>query len=276
MTGSVLRPYVAFFAARFRSQLQYRAAAWAGVGTQVFFGLVSVMVLAAFYRAAGEHAPLTQSQAISYVWLGQALLLILPFRLDPELRDMIKSGDVAYELARPVFLPLSWLVRGFADRTAPVLLRAVPQFIFSMLLLPLVGWEEIALIAPIEWSVIPWFLLSAFLGSLVAAAIGLISTATMFWTIAGQGTATLVTMVVWVMSGVNVPLPLYPEWLQPAIRVLPFRAMLDTPFQIYLGTITPRDIVPELVLQLVWAIALFVFAWFLIARGARRVVVQGG
>jgi ABC-2 type transport system permease protein len=189
---------------------------------------------------------------------------------------MIQSGDVAYELARPVFLPLSWLARAFADRTAPVLLRAIPQFVFSLWILPLVGWHEIALIAPASGWSLAWFLVSALLGSLVAAAIGLIATATMFWTITGTGTAILVSTVVWVLSGVNIPLPLFPAWFQPVIRILPFRAMLDTPFQIYLGTTAPGAIAGALLLQVAWAVALFLAAWYLISRGTRRVVVQGG
>ncbi len=276
MIRSAARPYLAFFAARFRSQLQYRAAAWAGVVTQIFFGLVSVMVLVAFYRAAGTDAPLTQSQSVSYVWLGQALLLILPFRLDPELREMIQTGDVAYELARPVFLPLSWFARGVADRVAPALLRALPQFAFSMLILPWIGWEEIALVPPASAAAFGLFLVSAVLGSLVAAAIGLIAAATLFWTIAGHGTSILVQTIVWVLSGVSIPLPLYPEWFQPVIRALPFRAMLDTPFQIYLGTTEASAVGGELLMQLFWAVGLFVLAWILIGRGSRRVVVQGG
>ena len=38
--------------ARFRVLLQYRAAAIAGLGTQIFFGLVLVMIYEAFYRSS--------------------------------------------------------------------------------------------------------------------------------------------------------------------------------------------------------------------------------
>src|SRR3954462_8576751 len=53
--AGVLRPYVAAFAARFQLVLQYRAAAISGVATQAWFAGILIMVLAAFYAAAGGH-----------------------------------------------------------------------------------------------------------------------------------------------------------------------------------------------------------------------------
>ena len=44
MPGMQLRPYRAIFAARFLMMLQYRAAAFAGIVTQFWFGAINVMV----------------------------------------------------------------------------------------------------------------------------------------------------------------------------------------------------------------------------------------
>jgi len=271
-----MRPYLAYFAARFRVQLQYRAAALAGIVTQVFFGLVNIMVITAFYASSTGAQPLTVQEAVSYVWLAQALLLVLPFRVDQELTRLIRTGNVAYELARPVQLPLVWLARAIADRTAPVLLRAGPQLLFSVVLLRLFGWSEIALAAPASPAAGLLAGVSALAGAAVAATVGLVASATLFWTIAGTGTSILFQTLIWVMSGVNIPLPLWPDWLQPVIRALPFRAMIDVPFQIYLGTISGTEIAPQIALQVVWAAALFGCAWLMVARGTRRLVVQGG
>lgn len=271
-----MRPYLAYFAARFRAQLQYRAAAVAGIGTQIFFGIVNVMVLTAFYRASSEPQPLTVAQAVSYVWLAQALLLVLPFRVDRDVVDLIRTGGVAYELARPVRLQLVWLARGLADRTAPVLLRALPQLLFSTVVLRALGWSDVALQAPASPPAGLLAALSALVGAAVAATIALLAASTLFWTIAGAGTSVLVATAIWILSGVSIPLPLFPDWFQPVLRALPFRAMIDVPFQIYLGSIEGVAIAREIALQLGWAGALFGLAWIAIERGTRRVVVQGG
>lgn len=271
-----MKVYLAYFAARFRAQLQYRAAALAGVGTRIFFGIVNIMVLLAFYRVSSSPQPLSFGQAASYVWLTQSLLLVVPFRIDREVSHLIRSGDVAYELVRPVHVQLAWLARGLADRTAPVLLRAIPQLVFSALVLRLVGWDEIALGPPASGAAVFLAGLSTLVGALVSTGFALVANATLFWTIAGAGTTVLFSTLIWVLSGVTIPLPLFPDWFQPILHALPFRAMIDVPLQIYLGSIAGPQIAVQIASQLGWALLIGSAGWLMVARGMRRVEVQGG
>ena len=45
-------PYRAVVSARYRMLLQYRAAAFAGLVTQCFWGAIRLMIVAAFYAAS--------------------------------------------------------------------------------------------------------------------------------------------------------------------------------------------------------------------------------
>jgi ABC-2 type transport system permease protein len=134
--------YLAIIAARFKALLQYRAAALGGLFTQIFFGLVRVMILRAFY-AARTDAPMSLTSVTGYVWLGQATLLLIPWREDADVAEQIRTGTVVYELTKPLDLWATWFARSLAWRTAPVLLRMVPMFAFAMLVMPAVapGWE---------------------------------------------------------------------------------------------------------------------------------------
>ncbi len=71
------RPYLAAFRARFQLMLQYRAAALAGFATQVWWGALRIMIFAAFYGVHAAAAPISLADAVTYVWLGQALLALL-------------------------------------------------------------------------------------------------------------------------------------------------------------------------------------------------------
>ncbi|MDE3000662.1 MAG: hypothetical protein OXU79_16440 [Gemmatimonadota bacterium] len=73
-----MKAYAAVISARFRMMLQYRAAAMAGLGTQVFWGLIRMMFFTAFYNSATAPQPMSLADVITYVWLGQALLGMLP------------------------------------------------------------------------------------------------------------------------------------------------------------------------------------------------------
>ncbi len=126
MVADPLRPYAAAFAARFQLMMQYRAAALAGFATQCWFGAVKIMVVAAFYGAApaaATGAPLSLSQVVTYCWLGQGLLALLPWVADPEVANAVRTGAVSYDRLRPVDTYGFWYVRSAGWMTA----RAAPR-----------------------------------------------------------------------------------------------------------------------------------------------------
>jgi ABC-2 type transport system permease protein len=60
------------------------------------------------------------------------------------------------------------------------------------------------------------------------------------------------------------------------LNVLPFRGLMDVPFRIWTGHIPPEAVFANLASVFVW-IGVLVFAGrALIARGVRKLVVQGG
>jgi len=260
-----MRPYLAVLSARYRLLLQYRAAALAGFATAAFFSL-----------AAADQSPMTLTQVVIYVWLGQALLGLLPWNVDPELSEKMLSGAVAYELLRPLDLYNFWYARTVAYRTATATLRAIPMVVVVGVGLPLVGMAEWAL--PPPPSVAAGFL---FLGSiaatvLLASAITMLMHVALVWTLTGRGFNAIMMGVVSVLSGLIIPLPLFPDWLQGILYWQPFRGLADVPFRIYGGHIGVDAALLEIVLQLVWTVVIVGFGRAALAYASRRVVVQGG
>ncbi len=96
-------------------------------------------------------SPMTIQQAIDYIWLGQALLTLLPWSADPEIARMVRSGDVAYERLRPLDTYAFWYARAVARRTATPLLRAIPMVITAGLVLRLLGMSRWGLSGPAGW-----------------------------------------------------------------------------------------------------------------------------
>jgi len=272
-----LQPYAAVVGARFRMLLQYRAAAIAGLWTQVVFGLVLIMVYEAFYRSSPAAVqPMAFAQVASYVWLGQALLAMLPWNHDREIASMVRSGAVAYELCRPIDLYGLWYARAVAQRTAPTIMRAVPMVVFATLGLPLLGLDEWRLAPPVSLAAGLGFALALACGLALACALSTLVNITVLWTIQNDGVLMVFTSAVSLLSGLLVPLPLLPDWAQPVLRWLPFAGVLDLPYRIYNGHIAPDGLPLVLARQLGWTLALVALGRWLLDRGMRRVVVQGG
>jgi ABC-2 type transport system permease protein len=275
--ASRLAPYRALFGARFRMLLQYRAAALGGLATQIAFGLILIMIYEAFYRSSTAAVqPMAFGQVASYVWLGQALLMMLPWNVDSEMRAMMRSGGVVYELSRPVDLYTWWYARAMAQRTAPVVLRAVPMVVFAMLGLPLLGLGEWRLDPPASLSAGIGFA-AAMVGALaVACAMSVLFYIAWIWTLAADGIVAVASTAVSLFSGLLIPLPLFPDWARTALRWLPFAGILDQPVRIYAGHIASGELAVVLARQLGWTAVLIALGRRLLARGLRRVVVQGG
>lgn len=254
--------------AYFHLMLHYRVAALAGIGTQLVFGLIHTSVFIAFYRSSDAVQPIAIGQVISYVWLTQAMFALVLFRPDPEIAAMIRDGSVAHELLRPVNLQSLWLARIVGSRSAMVTVRAIPMFVIAGAFLGLQPPASLA--AAGLWAV-------AAIGMIVlSASIILFVSLSLFWTISGDGIAHVTIAATWIFSGMLLPLPLFPEWMQWVLNVLPFRGLIDGPFRIYIGHIPPHLAWHVLLHQAVW-IALFALAAHAILRhGLRRLVVQGG
>ena len=259
---------MALVSAHFRTLLQYRAAALAGLGTQLFWGLIRVMIFEAFYSANVNAQPMELSQVVTYVWLGQAFLVMLPWNVHRDVQALIRSGGVSYELLRPLDLYTAWYSRALAFRSAPTLLRAAPLLTVAGLFL---GME-----APASWSAAVAFAVAMAGALLLSCAITTLLTISLMWTVSGQGVTQLMTAAVTVFSGNIVPLPFFPDWAQPVLSFMPFRGLADAPYRLYLGHIPPGDLPSHLAHQLAWVIALVLLGRWALSRGLRRMVIQGG
>ncbi len=260
--------YWTVISARYRMLLQYRAAAIAGVVTQLFWGFLRVMIFDAFYRSTTITQPMSFENVITYVWLGQALLALIPLRPDYEIRNMILKGNVAYELIRPLNLYWLWFSRELANRTAPTTLRSIPIFILSMLFFGL--QPPTSLLSAFG------FIISIILAIFLSSSISIIVNISLMWTISGEGVSQILPAIVWIFSGIIIPLPLFPDCVQPILNFLPFRGIMDTPFRLYIGHIPPDQLLSVVGHQLIWIVILIAFGRWILNRGLKRLVIQGG
>lgn len=272
-----LAPYRGVLRARWRETLQYRAAAVAGFGTQLYWGLLRLMVLAAFYQSGPAGAAhFDFAHVVPYVWLGQALLGLFPFRLDQELADSVRTGAVAGELLRPIDLYAYWFWRMVAWRLALTAPRCLLMLVVAVVVLPLVGLPEWALGAPAGAPAALLYLFATALALLLGVAVTALLVSLMFWTVSSEGARYVLPAIVWFGGGLVVPLPLLPDGLATVLGYLPFAGLMDIPFRIYTGHLAGAAALLRLGLQLGWLAALVLLGRWLLARGLRRVVILGG
>lgn len=272
----MLRPYIAVLASHFQLMLQYRAAAIAGFATQCWWGAIKIMVFAAYFASGAGPQPMSLANAVTYIWLGQALLVLLPWGGDPEVAEMVRSGAVSYERLRPVDTHTFWFCRALSSMVARVLPRAALMVLTAGVFMPLVGLGKWGLPPPAGLAAGAWFGLSILSTLLLSSAIRVLLTIVVVASLTDRGVNTLATPMINIFSGSIIPIAFYPDWLVPFMRLQPLAGLADTPFRIYFGEVTGLDAAVAIALQLFWAATLVVLGRIWLGRTMQTLQVQGG
>lgn len=267
-----MKCYLSYFKLRFISSLQYRASALAGLTTQLFFGLVNICVFIAFFSSNNVNTEMTLTQTITYLWLNQAFFaLIYQFYKDNDLFEIIRTGNISYELARPKNLYLMWYFKIFGLRLASVILRCIPMLIIACIL-P----SPYNINAPVSLSNFLLFVLSLTIGATLSTAISTLYPIIALKTLNEKGVLNLIITVADLLSGVAVPIVYFPKFLRVVSSFLPFQYVSDLPFQIYIGSMSLESGVAGILIQLIWVVIIIFFGYILMKKSLKRVCVQGG
>lgn len=267
-----MKKYLSFFLLRFLTGLQYRAAALGGIATQFFWGLMTIFVFQAFHRTDPAAFPMTLSQTSSYVWLQQAFLaLFAAWMMENEIFDAIGSGNVAYELCRPVEIYRMWFARNLATRLSRAVLRCMPILAVAAFLPAPYG-----LSAPAGTTHFLFFVLSLATGLGVTVALGMWIYILSFYTVSPQGLRVFYSSATELLAGMIVPLPFFPEGIRRVLELLPFASMQNVPLRIYGGAMGTEEMLRAVLLQVFWLVVLTATGERACRRAEKKVTVQGG
>ena len=267
-----MKSYISYFILRFKMNLQYRAAAFAGICTQFFFAFIYIFVYLAFYESGSGSLPMPLNQLISYVWLMQAFFAITYlWQKDKEILLLIKNGNISYELCRPQNLYYMWMAKILGQRLANVSLRFLPIIIVAALL-PEPYKLDLAISFPNFMLFIVIMTLSIILMTLFAIVchIGCI------FTIDEKGVINIVMLIADLLSGLVIPIPFFPKAMQTIANILPFRYIGDFPFRFYVGNIGMNEALYSILIQIIWILILFFLGKLLMTKALKKAVVQGG
>lgn len=268
-----MKSYISIFKVTLMNNIQYRTAAIAGILTQVFFGLVYIMVYLAFYKSGTTKAlPMTWKELASYLWLNQIFFtLIYIWQKDKNLLEMIKNGNISYELCRPINFYKKWYATMYGTRLAAVLLRFFPVLLVAFLL-P----EPYKMNLPINLISLVLFLISLLISSLLVTSVCLIIHIITMFIIDERGIMAMLMVTGEIFSGSVIPISFFPNFLKRIAYLLPFRYISDIPFRIYSGNISITNSIPNLINAILWLITMIILGYILSKKAIKKAIIQGG
>lgn len=235
-----------------------------GLLTQI---LLLRVVWTAIYEDRGVVEGADLATVLTYLTIANLQIWVVWPETTWYLRQKIREGKIAQDLARPVGLMSQLLAHqvGSTLIILPMALLAVPfAFVIGVLRPP----------ASVEAGVL--YLASVALAYVVVTWMGLLMGMIAFWTLETGGIEAIYRFLNLFFAGGLVPLWLFPGPLRTFAELLPFQTQGHIPMSIYVGRITGTDALLGLAVQAVWAVLLGLLVRWVYARALRKVVVQGG
>lgn len=261
-------PFWGLIKLSFRRQLTYRAAAFAGLVTNFFFGALRASVMVALYGQREEVMGISIQSAVTYTGITQAIIGFLSLFSWFELMYTIYNGTIATDLLKPMGYYRYWLAQDFGRAIAQFLLRTVPIMIgysvFFKVTYPksLSQWLSIFLAIGLAWLLSFSF---RFLINLAA-----------FWIPNATGIARFSFIFLWFSSGFLMPLRFFPDWFVHLCNLTPFPYMVNTIVEVYLGLLNGAELVYALTAQCIWIVILTLLGQVTLRAGVKRLVILGG
>jgi ABC-2 type transport system permease protein len=259
-----VRAYWAMLLAGFRRQATYRLAAVSGLATNAFFGVVRTAIFLALYRERARVGGLDLRDALTYVWVLEALFGVIFVTWIWETAESVRSGDFVVELLRPGDPYLRLLAFDLGRTLNLLAVRAVPALWAAALLLPLRLPDSaggLALLAA-----------SGVLAAVVGFQLRFLFGAAAFWTPDYRAVWMLALPLIWLASGFMIPVEYFPAPLRLLGEAGPLSALLAAPVRVATG----RSAGAALLLQLAWVAVLWAIGRLVLTVASRRLVVHGG
>lgn len=252
----------------YRRYAAYPGATWAGVFTNAFFGFLIAYTLLAVFEQRENVGDYDASDAVTYAWLAQGMLMTIYLWGWFEVALRVRSGDVATDLQRPLDFQAYWLAQDLGRAAYHALFRGVPTFLLGALV-----FDVIVPVDPLVWLA---FLVSVTLAVVTSFAFRFLFNLAAFWLLDYRGAGVLAMVASTFFSGQIVPIAFFPEWLAAVAWALPFAAMVQAPIEIWLGHADGLELLGLLGIQVTWAAILLALGRAVLAAGMRKLVIQGG
>jgi len=261
-----VRLYWALACLGFRRHAAYRGATVAGVFTNTVWGFMIAYVNLALFSSQARVAGYDASDALTYVWLTQGMLMTVAVWYWVDIAQRVRTGDVATDFQRPVDFQGYWLAQDLGRAAYHALFRGIPPVLFASLVFRLRFPSH-----PVTWL---WFLLSLCAAVCVSFSLRFLVNLSAFWIHDHRGVISITSFAFPFLSGLyGIPLAFLPPAVFRVLAVLPFASMGQAPMSVFLerpGT------AGTMLLQVFWAAALLALGRLVLRAAERRLVIQGG
>lgn len=262
----MIRPALAAFRIGFRHVFAYRTEVAIQLVSACFVAGLNGSLWTAAIRGQDSIAGVPGPEMLSYVVLAWVAVSFFATRVNEDLGERFRSGQIAADLLRPIPLQVGAYARDLGRAAAMFLLQTTPLFLLCGLVFPVRLPEH-----PLTW--LAW-LGSLWLAHLANFGVSFLIGLAAFRLHSIAGLTHLKATLVSIFSGALIPLELFSGWMRTVVFALPFHAFAHTPTSIFLER--DLDVAFLLAEQAAWGVGLWLAGHLAWRGAAHALTVQGG
>jgi len=229
--------------------------------------IVYVFVWQAVYNQTGSAGTYTIEQMITYYILVFTISSLSSWGVNEVMAESIRNGNINKEL----LTSLSYFQYYFGVHLGEMgfaIMVGIATFVICN-----VFWSVALPVSIIHFLL---FILVIILGIPITFFITILVGTVGFYSNSIWGMQILRRSVIAIFSGLIAPITLFPNWFQKLSNILPFKELIYTPINIWLGQITINEIFIVILKQVIWIVILYVLAKVFFNHAVKKVTVNGG
>ena len=260
--------YVEFIRISFIKMLAFRMRYYTGIITYSIYVSVYWFIWEAVYQHGDTIGGFTLTEMTTYVAVGWASRTFYFNNIDHHIHDQVSSGQVSMDLMRPLDLQLMYMSIAVGESLFRLLLFALPTATVIFALFPVQ--------LPASAMALAGFCLFTLIAFLINAQISFLIGLVSFKTHNVWGILRAKYVAIQLLSGLIIPLPLFPQTVQSVLELTPFPYLAAVPLTMYLGKLDQNAFMSALLIALVWIIILHTIGKLCWAGCRRGLIIHGG
>lgn len=229
--------------------------------------VVYIFVWQAIYNQTGNAGGFTISQMVTYYILAIAFSSIATWGINEIMAHSIRNGQINKELLNPITYFQYYFGINLGELAFAVLI-GIATFVLCAIF-----WE---LAMPVSFLDFILCILVIILGIPITFFIQMIVGTIGFYTNSIWGMQILRKAIIQIFSGIIAPISLFPLWFQNLSEFLPFKELIYTPINIWLGQVSYNEIVFIIAKQILWGIILYIIAKSFFNYAVKNITINGG
>ena len=228
---------------------------------------VYIFVWQAIYNQTGNTSDYSISQMVTYYILVFSIISFVTWGINEDMAHSIRNGQINKELLNPLsyfqyYFGVNLGELGFAS------VVGLATFIICSLF-----WGVTLPTSILNFLL---FVIIILLGIPITFFLQMIVGTVGFYSNSIWGMQILRKSVISIFSGIIAPITLFPQWFQTIANILPFKDLVYTPINIWLGNITMQEILFVIIKQIIWGIILYIASKLFFNHAVKNITINGG